>query len=96
MSRIHRKGDIIVSGGKSICPGEVEDVLYTFPGIIEAIVIGVPDHHLGEAVKALIVMREGITVSGADIIKFCGEYLEEFKKPSSVQFCKELPGTLPR
>ena len=88
---VDRKGDMIIRGGENIYPREVEEVLYTFPGILEATVIGVPDEVWGESIKALVVMREGITISGRDIINFCGERLADYKKPQSVEFCKELP-----
>ena len=82
---------MIISGGKKINPGEIKEVLYMFPGIVKAEVIGVPDDLLGEAVIALVVMREGITVSEADIIKFCGDYLADYKKPKSIEFYRVLP-----
>ena len=85
---------MIIRNGRKIDPGEIEEILYMFPGVIKAIVIGIPDDLLGEAVKALIVMREGITVSEADIIKFCGDYLADYKKPESIKFCKYLPDNL--
>ncbi|MCX5815640.1 MAG: hypothetical protein NTX75_05270 [Proteobacteria bacterium] len=82
---------MIISGGKKINPREIEKVLYTFPGVIKATVIGIPDDRLGETVKALVVMREGITVSEADIVNFCGDYLADYKKPKLIEFCKEYP-----
>ena len=66
-------------------------MLHTFPGIIEATVIGVPDDLWGESVKALVVMRRGITISKADIINFCGDRLADYKKPQSIEFCRALP-----
>ena len=82
---------MIVSNGKKIDPGEIEEVLYMFPGVIKATVMGMPDASLGETVKAVIIMRKGITVSEADIIKFCGDYLADYKKPKSIEFCRVLP-----
>ncbi len=82
---------MIISNGKKIYPKEIEEVLCAFPGIIEATVIGVPDNLSGEAVKALVVMREGITVAEADIIRFCGNYLPDYKRPRSIEFYKEFP-----
>jgi long-chain acyl-CoA synthetase len=88
---VNRKGDTIIRGGENISPREIEEVLYTFPGIIEAAVIGVPDDLWGESIKALVVMREGITISRGDIINFCGHRLADYKKPQSIEFCRELP-----
>ena len=88
---VDRKGDMIIRGGENIYPREIEEVLYTFPGILEAAVIGVPDEIWGESIKALVVMREGIMISGRDIINFCGERLADYKKPQSVEFRRDLP-----
>jgi acyl-CoA synthetase (AMP-forming)/AMP-acid ligase II len=82
---------MIISGGVNIYPREVEEVLYQHPSVLETSVIGVPHDYWGEAVKAIIVLREGATVSEEDIIKFCGERLASYKKPKSVEFWKELP-----
>jgi long-chain acyl-CoA synthetase len=88
---VDRKNDMIISGGVNIYPREVEEILYKHPGIMEASVIGVPDDYWGEAVKAIIVLKEGATASEEEIIKFCGEHLAGYKKPKSVEFWKELP-----
>jgi acyl-CoA synthetase (AMP-forming)/AMP-acid ligase II len=88
---VDRKGDMIIRGGENVYPREIEEVLYTFPGILEATVIGIPDEVWGESIKALVVMREGITISGRDIINFCAERLADYKKPQSVEFRRELP-----
>jgi acyl-CoA synthetase (AMP-forming)/AMP-acid ligase II len=88
---IDRKDDMIISGGVNIYPREVEEVLYQHPSVLEASVIGVPHDYWGEAVKAIIVLKKGATVSEEEIIKFCGEHLAGYKKPKSVEFWKELP-----
>jgi acyl-CoA synthetase (AMP-forming)/AMP-acid ligase II len=88
---VDRKGDMIISGGVNIYPREVEEILYQHPSVLEASVIGVPDDYWGEAVKAIIVLKEGATVSGDEIIKFCGDHLASYKKPKSVEFWMELP-----
>lgn len=88
---VDRKDDMIISGGVNIYPREIEEVLYQHPSVLEASVIGVPDDYWGEAVKAIIVPKENVVVSGEDIIKFCGEHLAGYKKPKSVEFWKELP-----
>lgn len=88
---VDRKDDMIISGGVNIYPREVEEVLYQHPSVLEASVIGVPDDYWGEAVKAIIVLKEGATLIEEEIIKFCGEHLAGYKKPKSVEFWKELP-----
>jgi long-chain acyl-CoA synthetase len=88
---VDRKDDMIISGGVNIYPREVEEVLYKHPSILEAAVIGVSDDYWGEAVKAVIVLKEKTATSEEEIIKFCGEHLAGYKKPKSVEFWQELP-----
>jgi long-chain acyl-CoA synthetase len=88
---VERKNDLIISGGVNIYPREIEEVLYRHPAVSEASVIGLPDEHWGEIVKAVVVLKNGSTTTGAELIKFCGEHLAGFKKPKSVDFWEELP-----
>ncbi len=88
---VDRKHDMIISGGINIYPKEVEEVLYQYPSVFEAAVFGVPDDYWGEAVKAVVVLKEGAVASEEEIIRFCGERLAGYKKPKSVEFWTELP-----
>jgi long-chain acyl-CoA synthetase len=88
---VERKDDLIISGGVNVYPREIEDVLYRHPAVSEASVIGLPDEHWGEVVKAVIVPKQGVQVTEAEIIEFCGRNLAGFKKPKSVDFWRELP-----
>lgn len=90
---VDRKKDIIISGGYNIYAREVEDVVHAHPAVLEAAVIGVPDENWGEAVKAMIVLRQGMTATEEEIIKFTKERLASFKKPKSVEFVSSLPRT---
>lgn len=86
-----RKKDIIISGGENIYPGEIEDVLYQHPDILEAAVIGLPDPVWGERVHAVVVPKEGANLTEEEIIEFCKERIASFKKPKSVSFVDRLP-----
>jgi acyl-CoA synthetase (AMP-forming)/AMP-acid ligase II len=88
---VDRKNDMIISGGKNIYPREVEEVLYTHPSILEATVIGVPDAHWGESVKAIVVLKPGMTATAGELIAFCKENMASYKKPSTVEFHEALP-----
>jgi long-chain acyl-CoA synthetase len=90
---VDRKKDMIISGGENIYSREVEEVLYTHPAVQEAAVVGVPDEKWGESVKAVIVLREGMTTTEDEIINFCKEHLASYKKPKSVEFWDSLPMT---
>lgn len=87
---VDRKNDLIISGGKNIYPREIEELLYRHEAVLEATVIGVPDEHWGESVKALIVLRPGKKATEEEIIAFCKENLASYKKPRYVEFRPEL------
>jgi acyl-CoA synthetase (AMP-forming)/AMP-acid ligase II len=86
-----RKKDMIISGGSNIYPREVEEVICRHPAVFEVSVIGVPDARWGENVKALVVTREGMTVTEAEIVEHCRRHLASYKKPQSVEFLPALP-----
>jgi len=90
---VDRKKDMIVTGGENVYSTEVENVLYQHASILEAAVIGVPDPHWGEAVKACVVLKEGCQATEEDIISFCKNELARYKAPKSVAFLKALPKT---
>jgi long-chain acyl-CoA synthetase len=90
---VDRKKDMIISGGENIYSREVEDVIISHPAINEAVVIAVPDPHWGESVKALVILREGMTCSEKEIIDFCKNRLSSYKKPKSVEFWNNFPKT---
>lgn len=89
---LERKKDMILVSGFNVYPNEVEDVLATIPGVLEAAVVGVPDESSGEAVKAFVV-KSNESLKVEDIIQACRESLTPYKVPKFVQFCKELPKT---
>jgi long-chain acyl-CoA synthetase len=90
---VDRKFDMIISGGENIYPAEIETALYRHPKILECAVIGVPDDDWGESVKAVVVIKEGMTADEEEIIAYCREHLAGFKIPRSVDFTDELPKT---
>ncbi len=85
--------DMIVSGGENIYSAEIERVLAQHSALMAAAVIGVPDAKWGEAVKALVVVREGHAVTEAELIAFCREHIGGYKVPKSVDFVDDLPRT---
>ncbi|WP_137921398.1 AMP-binding protein [Hydrogenophaga sp. 2FB] len=91
ISIVDRKKEMIISGGFNVYPTEVEQVLYRHPAIYEACVVGVPDATWGEAIKAVVVLREGHTVAAEALVDHCRGFLADFKKPRSVDFVQELP-----
>jgi len=88
---VDRKIDMVISGGENIYPKEVEEVLHAHPKVSEAAVVGVPDAHWGEALKALIILQPGQRASEDEIMAFCGQRLPDYLKPKSIEFVEDLP-----
>ena len=93
---LDRSKDMIISGGENIYCTEVEDAIYTHPAVLEATVFGIPDEQWGEAVHAVVVLREGASADEADIIAHCRSSIAAYKVPRSVSFQVEpLPKSGP-
>ena len=90
---VDRKGDMIITGGLNVYPREVEEILYQHPAVLEAAVFGVPDEKWGEAVKAVVALRQGEIAGEVDIMAFVKERLAAFMVPKSVDFLAALPKT---
>jgi len=88
---VDRKKDMIISGGENVYPAEVEDALYQHPGIKEVAVIGVQDPRWGESVRAVVVPKEGVSLTADDVIEFAQDRLARYKQPKSVVFADILP-----
>jgi len=88
---VDRKKDMIISGGFNVYPTEVEQAMYRHPAVYEVCVVGVPDPVWGEAIKAVVVLRDGHSANEEEMIAHCRQYLADFKKPRSVDFVGELP-----
>jgi fatty-acyl-CoA synthase len=88
---LDRLKDMIISGGENIASVEVERVLYTFPGVHEAAVIGRPHERWGEVPVAYVAMAPGQRASEEEVIAYCREHLAKFKTPTAVRFVDELP-----
>jgi fatty-acyl-CoA synthase len=90
---VDRKKDMIISGGFNVYSAEVEAGIMALPQVHECAVIGVPDEKWGEAVKALIVLRAGHSLTGEDVLAHCKAKLGGVKTPKSVEFRGEIPKT---
>jgi len=91
---VSRMDDIIKSAGEKVAPKEVEHVIVNLPGVKEAAVVGVPDAILGQAVKAFVVLEEGISMTERQVVHECQKKLENFMVPKFVEFKTELPKTM--
>ncbi|MBO8163476.1 MAG: long-chain-fatty-acid--CoA ligase [Brevibacillus sp.] len=88
---VDRAKDMIITGGENVYSTEVEDVLQQHPAVLECAVIGVPDERWGEAVKAVVVLKEQTAVDEEEILAFVRGKLANYKVPKSIDFAKELP-----
>jgi fatty-acyl-CoA synthase len=88
-----RKKDVIITGGENVSSIEVEDCLYQHEAVAEVAVIGVPDEKWGETIKALVVVRDGASVTEGELIAHCRERLAHFKAPTSVELRDALDRT---
>src|SRR6218665_1963856 len=90
---VDRAKDIIIRGGENIYSSEVEDVLYAFPGVMDAALIGVPRKTLGEEPVAVVHMASGTSATQEELQAFVRERLAAFKVPVQIRFVAD---TLPR
>ncbi len=88
-----RLKDMYISGGFNVYPAEVEQELARHPGIVEAAIVGVPDHRMGEVGKAFVVRRD-TELTAEDVLSFARERLANFKVPRQVDFVDLLPRNL--
>jgi acyl-CoA synthetase (AMP-forming)/AMP-acid ligase II len=86
-----RVKDMIVSGGENIYPAEVESALFGHPAVADVAVIGVPDARWGEAVKAIVVKKQGAELTPGELIGWARERIAGYKLPKSVDFVEALP-----
>ena len=90
---ISRSDDVIKTRGQKVSPREVENVLHAAPGVQEAVVIGVPDPVLGQAVEAFVTLDGRTRVTVQDLLRHCARHLEDFMVPQKVTIVDELPRT---
>jgi long-chain acyl-CoA synthetase len=89
---VDRKKDMILVSGFNVYPNELEGVIAAHPGVLECAVIGVPDEHSGEAVKAFVV-RKDPNLSSEQLMDYCKRELTGYKKPKYIEFRTDLPKT---
>ena len=88
---VGRSKELIIKGGVNIAPRQVDDVLESHPAVLEAAVVGVPDHYLGEDLVAFVVLRSGFACEERELLSFCESRLGLFKTPTRIHFADDLP-----
>jgi acyl-CoA synthetase (AMP-forming)/AMP-acid ligase II len=88
-----RDDDMIVSGGENVFPAEVEDLVSGMDEVAEVAVFGVDDEEFGQRLKAVVVKRDGASLSEDDVKRHVKSNLAGYKVPREVEFVDELPRT---
>jgi fatty-acyl-CoA synthase len=86
--------DMVIRGGENVYPREIEEFLYTNPGIADVQVIGVPDERYGEELMAWVIPRAGAALTEQDVREFCRGTIAHFKIPRYVKFVDGFPMTV--
>jgi long-chain acyl-CoA synthetase len=86
-----RKKDMLLVNGNNVYPREIEEVIYQFPNVKEAAVVGQPDSRRGEQPVAFVVPSEGATVEPEALLKFVRSKLADYKVPRRVILTAALP-----
>lgn len=95
---VDRRKNMIITGGENVYPSEIEEVVASHPAVKDVAVIGVPDRKWGEAIKAVVVLKEGCQQGdglAAEIMEFTRNRVAGFKRPKSMDFISdaEMPRT---
>ncbi len=86
-----RKKDMLLVNGINVYPREVEEIIYQFPGVREASVIGVPDPRKGEQPMAFVAPNEGVMIDEKALIQFVRSKLADYKVPRRIVLLPALP-----
>ncbi len=91
---VDRIKDLIICSGFNVYPRRIEDAIYEHPAVQEVTVIGIKDAYLGEAPKAFIKLKAGMTATAADIMKHLEPKIAKMEMPSQIEFRDALPKTM--
>ena len=88
---VDRKKDLIIRGGFNVYPREIEEVLYEHPEVVEAAVLGMPHHSLGEEIGAAVALKDGAQAGPDQLREFVKERVAAYKYPRHIWILDELP-----
>ena len=90
---VGRTKEMLIRGGANIYPREIEEVLYEHPKVLDAAIVGIPDHRLGERVCACIVLRAGECMTLEELVVFLRDRIAHYKLPEFLHLLEDLPRT---
>jgi len=90
---VGRKKDLIIRGGYNIYPGEIEEIFYTHPAVLEVSIVGLADSVLGEVSCATIMLKPGKHATEEELLSFIKPKVADYKHPDHIVIVKEFPKT---
>src|SRR3989440_4108600 len=90
---VDRVKDMIIRGGFNVYPREIEEVLMTHPALSLPAVVGVPHERHGEEVKAFVIVKDGATITEAELVAWSKQNMADYKYPRIIEFRTEVPMT---
>jgi fatty-acyl-CoA synthase len=91
---VGRSKDMIIRGGENVYPREIEEFLYTHPGVADVQVVGIPDERYGEEIVAFVRLEAGAQLDEDTLREHCRERIAHYKVPRRVHFVAEFPMTV--
>jgi fatty-acyl-CoA synthase len=91
---VGRIKDMVIRGGENLYSREIEEFLYTCPGVLDVQVVGIPDQHFGEELCAWIVVRPEASLDDAAVRDFCKGRIAHYKVPKYIRFVDSFPTTV--
>jgi long-chain acyl-CoA synthetase len=88
---VGRTKEIISRGGNKIAPLEIDNLLSAHPDVAGALCAGIPDERLGETIHAVVVLKNGATLTEAELLAWAQDKIERFKLPEAIYFRDALP-----
>jgi acyl-CoA synthetase (AMP-forming)/AMP-acid ligase II len=86
-----RLKDMLITGGFNVYPAEIEQQLLTYPGVMQAAVIGIPDERLGEVAAAFVVPVQGQVLDAKALLEWCKQSMANYKAPRRVELLDSMP-----
>jgi fatty-acyl-CoA synthase len=91
---VGRSKDMVIRGGENIYPREIEEFLFSCPGILDVQIVGVPDFKYGEAIAAWVKLKPGAALTLEDLKMFCKGKIAEYKIPRYLKVTDDFPMTV--